>query len=52
MTFMQVSEIRSQLIKRREQILEQCNRTNTSWHKLKEPEVEFEEAAAPALFFW
>jgi hypothetical protein len=52
MTFMQVSEIRSRLIKRREQILEQCNRTNTSWHKLKEPEVEFEEAAAPALFFW
>lgn len=43
---MQVSEIRSRLIKRREQILEQRNRRNTSWHKLKEPGVEFEEAAA------
>jgi len=43
---MQVSEIRSRLIKRREQIFKQRNRTNTSWHKLKEPEVEFEETAA------
>jgi len=43
---MQISEIRSQLIKRREQILEQRNSTNTSWHKLQEPEVEFEEEAA------
>jgi RNA polymerase-binding protein DksA len=43
---MQISEIRSRLIKRRKQILEQRNSTNTSWQKLKEPEVEFEETAA------
>jgi RNA polymerase-binding protein DksA len=43
---MQISEIRSRLIQRREQILEQRSSTNTSWQKLKEPEVEFEEAAA------
>jgi len=43
---MQISEIRSQLIKRREQILEQRDSTNTSWHNLQEREVEFEEEAA------
>jgi hypothetical protein len=36
MTFMQISEIRSRLIKRCEQILEQRNSTTTSGQKLQE----------------
>lgn len=43
---MQISDIRRQLIQRRRQILEQMQKTRTSWQILQEPEVELEETAA------